>query len=260
MAKIIGMKRFSLADIADVLFYTVSAAFVAFGILRYFRLNVWLCLLFALLFAAATCVGAGLLLSGSRQKKVKGKREKEDRDALLLHLALEKEERVRAALLSALIADGRSANLKGDVLEEDGVLLIPLFTMEPLSADTVAALLRTYGEERFTLLCNGVSAEAEKLLLRFGKGVQKGDEVYSLFARTGTTPNPLICGHLPRRTLKTSLRRSFSKENARPFFVSGLVLLFMSLFTLFPLYYLIAGCVLVVTAVVVRAVGFAEVT
>ncbi len=260
MAKIIAMKRFSLADIADVLFYTISAAFVAFGILRYFRLNAWLCLLFSLLFAAAACVGTGLLLSGSRQKKVKGKREKEDRDALLLHLALEKEERVRAALLSALVADGRNANLKGDVLEEDGVLLIPLFTMEPLSADTVAALLRTYGEERFTLLCNGVSAEAEKLLLRFGKGVQKGDEVYSLFARTGTTPNPLICGQLPRRTLKTNLRRSFSKENARPFFVSGLVLLFMSLFTLFPLYYLIAGCVLVVTAVVVRAVGFAEVT
>lgn len=260
MAKIIGMKRFSLADVADVLFYTVSAAFVAFGILRYFRLNVWLCLLFALLFAAATCVGTGLLLSGSRRKKLVGKREKEDRDALLLHLALEKEERVRAALLTALVADGREANLKGDVLEENGTLLIPLFTMEPLTADRVANLLRTYGETPFTLLCSGVSAEAEKLLLRFQKGTMKGDEVYSLFARTKTTPNPLICGQLPRRTLKTSLRRSFSKKNARPFFVSGLVLLFMSLFTLFPLYYLISGCVLLATAVVVRAVGFAEVT
>ncbi len=252
------MKRFSPADISDILFYTVSAAFVAFGILRFFRLNVWLCLLFAFLFAAATCIGTGLLLSGRRRKKINGKREKEERDALLLHLALEKEERVRAELLSALVSDGRNANLKGDVLEEDGVLLIPLFTMEPLSADTVAVLLRTYGASPFTVLCNEVSAEAEKLLLRFGKGVQKGDEIYSLFARTGTTPNPLICGQLPRRTLKTNFRRSFSKKNARPFFVSGLVLLFMSLFTLFPLYYLISGCVLLVTAVLVRAIGFAE--
>lgn len=254
------MKRFSLADILDVLFYTVSAWFVTFGILRYFRLNTWLCLLFSLLFAAATCVGTGLLLSGSRQKKVKGKKEKEDRDALLLHLALEKEERVRAELLTALLADGKEANLKGDVLEENGTLLIPLFTMEPLSADTVANLLRTYGETRFTLACNGVTDAAEKLLFRFEKNILRGDDVYSLFARTGTMPNPLICGQLPRRTLKANVRRSFSKKNSRPFFVSGLVLLAMSLFTLFPLYYLISGCVLLVTAVLVRAVGFSEVT
>lgn len=260
MAKIIRMKRFSLGDILDILFYTVSAWFVVFGILRYFRLNVWLCLLFAFLFAAATCVGTGLLLAGSRRKKVRGKREKEDRDALLLHLALEKEERVRAAILTALVADGRGANLKGDVLEEGGKLLIPLFTMEPLSADTMAGLIRTYGETPFVLLCNGVSAEAEKLLERFDRPIVKGDEIYALFARTGTTPNPLICGQIPRRSLKMNLRRSFSKKNARPFFVSGLLLLFMSLFTLFPLYYLISGCILLATAVVVRAVGFAEVT
>lgn len=254
------MKRFSLADLLDILFYTVSAWFVSFGILRYVRLNVWLSLLFSLLFAAAACVGTGLLLSGSRRKKVRGKQEKEDRDALLLHLALEKEERVRAALLTALVADGKEANLKGDVLEENGTLLIPRFTMEPISADEIALLLKTYGETPFTLLCSGVSAEAEKLLLRFGKGIRKGDEVYALFARTQTTPNPLICGQIPRRTMRGNLRRSFSKSNARPFFVSGLLLLFMSLFTLFPLYYLISGCILVVTAVVVRAVGFSEVT
>ncbi len=254
------MKRFSLADILDVLFYTLSACFVAFGILRYFRLALWLCLLFSLLFAAATCVGSGLLLSGNRQKKVKSKREKEDRDALLLHLALEKEERVRAALLTALLADERHANLRGDVLEEDGKLLVPLFTMEPVSADTVARLLKQYGEDPFTLACKDVTAEAEKLLLRFEKGIMKGDEVYKLFAETGTIPNPLICGNIPRRTLKMNLRRSFSKKNARPFFVSGLLLLIMSLFTLFPLYYLISGCALLITAVVVRAVGFAEVT
>ncbi len=254
------MKHFTLADVLDVLFYSLSAWLVSFGILRYFRLNVWLCVLFAFLFAVAAGFGSGLLLSGSRQKKVRTKREREDRDALMLHLALEKEERVRASLLTALVADGREANLKGDVLEEKGVLLVPLFTMEPLSADSVAGLLRTYGDAPLTVLCNALSDEAERLLLRFGKGILRADEVYSLFSRTSTTPNPLICGQLPRRTVRASLRRSFSKKNARPFFVSGLILLIMSLFTLFPVYYLVSGCVLLVTAVLVRAVGFAEVT
>ncbi len=254
------MKRFSLADVLDVLFYSLSACFIAFGVLRYFRLAVWLCLLFALLFAAVTCAGTALLLSGSRQKKVNGKREKEERDALLLHLALEREERVRAELLTALVAAGREAHLQGDVLEEDGVLLIPLFTMEPLSADTIAQLLRTYGETPFTVACSDLSPEAEKLLSRFGKGALKGDAVYTLFASTATIPDPLICGQLPKRSVRANLRRSFSKKNARPFFVSGLLLLIMSLFTLFPLYYLITGCVLLVTAVLVRAVGFSEAT
>ncbi len=254
------MKRFCLADVLDVLFYTLSACFVTFGILRYFRQSLWVCLLISLLVAAVTGAGSGFVLSRARRKKVKGKREKEERDALLLHLALEKEERVRAALLTALVADGGEANLKGDVLERDGELVIPLFTMEPLSADAVARLLRSYGEERFTVACNAVTAEAEKLLLRFQKGILRGDDVYALFARTGTTPHPLICGQLPRRSVKANLKRSFSKKNARPFFLSGCLLLIMSLFTLFPLYYLISGCVLLVTAVLVRAIGFAEVT
>ncbi len=252
------MKRFSLADVLDVLFYSLSACFIAFGVLRYFRLKVWLCLLFALLFAAVTCAGTALLLSGNRRKKINGKREKEERDALLLHLALEREERVRAELLTALVAAGRAANLRDDVLEEEGVLLVPLFTMEPLSADAVAVLLKKYGETPFTVACSEVSPEAERLLFRFGKGVMKGDAVYSLFASTSTFPDPLICGQLPKRSVKANLRRSFSKKNARPFFVSGLLLLVMSLFTLFPLYYLITGCVLLVTAVLVRAVGFSE--
>ena len=188
---------------------------------------------------------------------MRSRREKGERDALLLHLALEKEERVRADLLSALAADGKNASCEEDVLSSEGVLLIPIFTMEPLSADMVASLLKKYGEAPFKIVCNSLTAEAEKLLLTFQKGAVKGDEVYALFART-KMPSPLICGQLPRRSLRGRLRISFSKKNARPFFVSGLLLLFMSLFTLFPLYYLVTGSVLLVAAVLVRAVGFSE--
>ncbi len=251
------MSRFCLADVLDVLFYTVSVSFLSFGILRYYRLELWLCVMFSLLFAVMTCAVCAVLLGGRRQKKVRSRREKEARDALLLHLALEKEERVRADLLAALTADGKDAICEEDVLSSEGVLLIPIFTMEPLSADMVASLLRKYGEAPFKIVCNSLTAEAEKLLLTFQKGAIKGDEVYALFART-KMPNPLICGQLPRRTLRGRLRISFSKRNARPFFVSGLLLLFMSLFTLFPLYYLVTGSVLLVSAVLVRAVGFSE--
>lgn len=252
------MRRFSLADILDVLFYTLAVCFLAFGVLRYFKLNFWVCLTFALLFAALTCVFCSLFLGGKRQKKARGKREKAERDALLLHLALEKEERVRAAMVAAFTADGKTANCVGDVLEADGTLIVPIFTMEPVSADAVALAIKTYGASPFTVACNALSASAEKLLLSFGKGAMRGDDVYALFARTNSMPQPLICGQLPRKSFKDNLRRSFSKRNARPFLVSGLLLLLMSLFTLFPVYYLASGSILLATAVVVRAVGFSD--
>ncbi len=252
------MLKISFADALDILFYTASCALVSFGVLRFLRLSLPLCILFSVLFAAAAFAGSSMLILGSREKKVRGKKEKEARDALLLHLALEKEEKVRAALLRALIADGKEAALREEAILLDGVLYLPSFTMEPLSADMVASFLRKYGETPFVLVCNSLSEAAEKLLLSFQKSAMKGDEVYALFSRTDTIPDPLICSQIPRRTARMKLRRAFSKRNARPFFVSGSALLFMSLFVLFPLYYLVAGSILMAAAVLIRAVGYRE--
>ncbi len=93
--------------------------------------------------------------------------------------------------------------------------------------------------------------------LSFGKSALRGDEVFSLLKRTNTYPEKLICSEIPRKTVKTKFRAAFSKKNARPFFAGGLFLLVMSLFVLFPVYYLVTGASLMITAVLVRAVGYA---
>ena len=51
------------------------------------------------------------------------------------------------------------------------------------------------------------------------------------------------------------VRAAFRKTNARPFLVSGVLLLLMSLFTFFPGYYLIAGAALVLVSLAVRLFG-----
>lgn len=251
------MRTFTLSDFLDTLFYTVAAWFFALGILRYFRVGTGVAIAFCSLVAAAVGIVSALLLLGARNKKRTGKREKEEREKLLLHLALEKEERVRALLSEAFLAEKKNAVCEKDTLRVDGTLVVPLFTMQPLSADRIAELLKRVGEEDFLIACNALSPEAEKLLLGFGKKAMRGEEVYALLSKTGCIPEKLICGELPRKTPKQKLQRSFSKKNARPFFVSGLLLLFMSLFTVFPLYYLIAGSVLLFTSVFVRAFGYA---
>ena len=65
----------------------------------------------------------------------------------------------------------------------------------------------------------------------------------------------MICGKISRRTLRAKLRRTFSKRNAYPFFVSGAGLLVMSLFVFFPVYYLISGSILLVVSVLIRIFG-----
>lgn len=250
------MKR--LPMIADILFYSLSAALVGLCILRYYDMAAWLALCVSALIALAVGGISFLLLSGRRQRRLLSKKEREAREALLLHLALEKPERVRAALLTAFLADGRDAHCEGDVLRVDDGTFVPLFTMEPVGADMVAHLIQSHGRE-FTLVCNALTPDAERLLASFGTDVLRGDDVFALFLHTETTPNPLICGEIPRRSVKEKFRRSFSKVNARPFFVSGAILLIMSLFTFFPLYYLISGSILLLLAVIIRLFGYAVV-
>ncbi len=251
------MKNFRFAELSDLLFYTACAFVLSLSILRYYGAPLWLSLVCAALITLAAGGIVFLLLYRSNRKKFLSKKEREEKEALLLHLTLEQPERVRAALLSALVADGRAAHCEKDVLSVDGTELVPLFTMEPVGADEIALLLRKYGKEPFSLACNALTADAEKLLTSFGIQALRGEEVYSLFSRTNTTPSPLICGEIPRKTVRQKLRRSFSKGNARPFFVSGALLLIMSLFTFFPLYYVISGGILLFCAVAVRLFGYA---
>ncbi len=249
------MKKIDFPLIADVAFYGTAVWFLSVGILRYFRMKIALAAAVAAPIALCTAGVVFLLGYHGHRKRRLGKKEAEARDKLLLHLALEKEDRVLSALLTALLADGKKATRKDDGICVEEEYLVPRFTMQPLSADEIARLIRAYGKNGLTVLCNSLTPEAEKLVSSFGIKVQRRDEIYELFTRTQTTPSPLIPDAFPRKTVKHAVRRIFSKKSARPFFVSGILLLFMSLFTFFPIYYLISGSVLTLLAVFVRFFG-----
>ena len=254
------MKKIDFTLIADCAFYSFAAWFLSIGLLRYFRMKLTLAAILATLISLAV-MGVVFLLSYHRRLKRRlSKKETEAQEALLLHLALEKEERVRAALLTAFLADKKEAHCQNDVLLVEDTLCVPRFTMQPLSADEVARVIRAYGREKLTILCNALTTEAEKLAASFGVKVMRKDEIYALFTRTETTPSPLILAELPRKSIKRTFRRIVSKKSARPFFTSGILLLIMSLFTFFPIYYLISGSVLTSLAIFVRFFGFSAET
>ena len=251
------MKRFDFPLVSDVLFYGVACWFFTLGIMRYYRLPTAICITIATLISLALAISLYLLISRKHRRAALGKREREKKNALMLHLTLERPERIRTALISTYTADGKECRADGDALNIDGEIVVPLFTMQPVSADAVALLLREYGETPFVIACNELTPEAQSLLGSFGRKFWNGNDIYETFSRTETIPAQLICGEIPRKTARAKLVRAFSKKNARPFFVSGLLLLFMSLFTFFPTYYLVTGSILLASSVFVRALGYA---
>lgn len=249
------MKKVDFPLLADTLFYSVCTWFFALAILRYYKIPLALSVLLSCLFAFAVGGLFFLFAYGRRRKVALGKKEKKEKEALMLHLALDKPENIRKLLLEAFVKDGAEAHCEGDALSVNDAYCVPFFTMQPVSADGVAHLIRERAP--LSLLCNELTPEAERLLASFDYKATRGDEIYALLSRTDCMPEKLILGDLPRRTAKEKLHRAFSKSNARPFFLSGLALLGMSLFTFFPLYYLITGGILVLTAVAVRFFGYA---
>ena len=251
------MKKIDFPLIADIAFYGVAAWFLSIGLLRYYRVNLAPAAIVASSISLAVA-GAVFFVSYTRRRKLRlGKKETEAREALMLHLALEKEERINAALCAAFLADQKCVTQQGDTILVEDALCVPRFTMQPLSADEVARIIRIYGREKLTILCNALTPEAEKLASSFGVKIMRKSEIYNLFTRTQTTPDPLLLAELPRKSARQTLRRMVSKKSARPFFTSGILLLIMSLFTFFPIYYLISGCVLTSLAILVRFFGFA---
>ena len=249
------MKKFDLPLITDTIFYTAACWLVCVGLLRWLDVATWACFTAATLIALAVGAVLFLLLSGRHRKRALSRRQQEEKEKLMLHLTLERDEAVRTLLLEALRADGKEVWKDGDRLLLDGTPLIPVFTMQPISADTVAHLLKEYGKAPFLLACNEMTPEAERLLSSFSRSSIRGEEIYDLCKRTEHIPATMICGKIPRRTLRAKLRRTFSKRNAYPFFVSGAGLLVMSLFVFFPVYYLISGSILLVVSVLIRIFG-----
>lgn len=247
------MKQLPVA--ADAVFYAACTFLPILCILRYFGAPVWLSILAA--GALAICVGLAVFLleTRTRGKRLLSARQARERDTLLLHLTLAPARETEELLRRAHKKEQRSAQTSGQPPANDAPVEF-LFTLEPLSADHLASIIRTRGEQ-FTLFCSELSPAAEKLTKTFPITVIRGDEVYRLLSETGELPERFL-GTTPRPSRREHLRTLFTRNSAKPFFVSGALLLLMSLFTIFPVYYLAAGSLLLLLSVGLRILAPSE--
>ena len=243
------MKYFPV--IADTVFYAACAFLLGFCALRFWGVSAPLAALACVFLALAVGTGVFFLERHNRRKKYLSAKQREECDALLLHLSLSPPDQKAELLASALSKEGRKTEYEGGSLCVDGKAAELLFCMEPASADELARAIGRHGGD-FILYCNRLSDSAENLLKRFPVEAVRGEEVYGLLKRTDTIPAQLLGSVGAKKSHKEKLRAVLKKSSARPFFLSGTMLLIMSLFTLFPVYYLITGSVLLLLSVGLR--------
>ena len=238
------------AYLSDVLFAFLGVGLPLLCYFRYLRLTLPLAVILAALAGGAVAVLVGLYLRNKHEKgrlKAVGSAE---RERLMLHLSL-----CNKARLKRLFDEYAEREE-----EEDAPAPFYLFTLAPATADGILPVLREKPNEKKRLFCNDLTPEAARLCEILGVEIVTADGVYERFKAVGLLPEKYLGEGAPTPTGKERLKRKpkrwFSKRNSRRFLTGGAFVLFASLLSPFPTYYLIFGSILVIAALFVRIFGY----
>lgn len=153
-------------------------------------------------------------------------------------------------------ADGKEnatppARAAGGRVLADGRALYPLFRFEKLTADDLCPLLRE-GETPKTVYAGGYTEGAAGLAAACGVELKGAEEVYRLVKEAGKL-NEVPA--LPAAARRSGWHRLLRRESWKGYLTAGVGLLVFSLLSVFPLYYVIAGALLLTAAAAVRLFG-----
>lgn len=282
------MKKIDLPLWSDTVCLFLCLLLFFFAVFR-FSLPLWAALLIAFAASGAAAALLFLFLRARRKKRHASEGEKAEIGRLVFHLAMSAPE-TNAALLAKCLnaaaqkngADGAAAQppdapadenadtnapaaaeggraplpyraKKDAVLFEKGRALVR-FRFEKVTADELSPLVRAK-EERKAAFAGAFTDEAKKLADSFGLRLVEAPEVYTLVKESGCMPDPLLAPPKPRGGFLQKLRAGVHRRAWRGYAFAGVSLLLFSLLTIFPVYYIVSGSILLTLALLVRFFG-----
>lgn len=249
------MKRTQLPLYSDTLFTYLATFLFAVCLFTYLGFPRWAVLTASAVCAFALALLVFLWLRGRLEAKYLLAKDEAQKNKLMLHLALDKAENNRRLFSKLLKAEGMPAERKSGALFADGACIFLLFSMQPVSADEIAKLLKKETDGQKTVYCNALSPEAEKLCREFSVDFVCGRDLYLRLKDQALLPKEYICPSVPKRTARERFSSFFRKSLAHPYFLAAASLLAFSFFTPYRLYYLIAGSLLLLLSLSLRLFG-----
>lgn len=243
--------------------------------LRYRKLGLGASFAVAALFGIAVCLLVAALMQKRYVKRKLKAAEQREAEMLRLHLALLSQkdqsefflERINSLFSSVdnIAGDGNKQETcdKPKLVTWDGKWFIQTpssvyyccFSASAVSANEALPLLSYPTEKEIMLLCGEVSTDAEAFFARFSLRFSTVNELYLKLKQAELLPQTYKSAAAFEKKKKRRFQLWFQKRNARPFLTGGTMVLVTSLFTPFPYYYLVTGCVMLLTAALVRLLG-----
>lgn len=243
------------AFISDIIFAFLVSALLSLCIFRYLGAGARFSLLLALLCGGLTACSVGALLQSKRKSFFLKRSDEAQKVRLLTHLALLSDKAKTVFFEKTLLNESAKSVAPLKVQTQDAVYFLR-FRFSPVSADEIARLSRLKTSKKKIVLCDRIDDNAVALADCLGVEYQTAESVYKLVKDNDALPKEYLGEEVKEDKRKRKLKIAFSKKNSKRFFLSGALILTASLFTPFPYYYLIFGCILTAVAIFVRIFGY----
>ena len=249
------MKKFVFSVYSDTVFVAIVTFIFGFALFRFYLRSFALSLTLAILTAAAVAVLVFLRAQYKVNKKFLKLSDEKEIAKLAFHLALDSQDNNIERIYAALFAQNDCAKRKDNAVIVNNDVYHFAFRLEPVRADEIANLIRCGGARQKILMTADVTPEAQKLADAFGITIQRAADVYLLLKETNNLPETYILAEKMKTGWKDKLRFRIQKPMYKGYLLAGVSLLIFSLFTYFPVYYLVSGGILLCAAVAVRFFG-----
>lgn len=234
------MKRFDIPLFSDTLFCSFTLWYLCLCFLRFYKVEKNSALGLSIFFALSAGFLIFIFLYYRKKKKFLIGKDKETLEKLRLHLALLPDKEIEELFL--------------DTAEQNACFL---FTLDPVTQDDVGEKIKSKKGQSFKLYCNELTLEAQKLCNDFSIQVMDIKKIFPLLKEQKRLPEKFLYGEKVKKTWKERIKFPFRKSNGKAFFTVGAMLLFLSLFSFFPVYYFIFGSILTLTSLIIRLFGYA---
>jgi hypothetical protein len=244
------MKKLNLPIISDSILSGLCGFLLIFTAVRYYTKNLQLALALGIVAALLLAFLAFVYIRKRQGKKLLSARDERGKKLLSVHLAVCPICETQSIFLKLL-----DCKLTGKELVSEDKIYFLRFRLSPLSQDDIVGVIKNKSALQKIILCNEIQADAQKLADNFLIEIVTLATLYPELKDKNLLPEKYIFEGSNKPQLKARIKATFKKSRARPLFWCGLSFLFLSYFTFFPAYYIVAGGTLLIAGLVFRLFG-----
>lgn len=234
------MKKINFALVSDSIFIALCAFLISFTLIRFYVKSALAALFIAIIPTVFALCFAFAVMYRKRAAKILLSSDESEKKTLALHLSVSSDSYITDLFLQAL--DG--AYIAGNRLEDGEKSYFFFFRLSPLTPDDVAYCIRRAGGKKGEIFCCNAGAEALSLAEEFSINIKQIGEVYELLRQKSLLPEKYTLGKIGKVSVWKKISSRFNRKLSPTLFLCGLSLLFFSFFTLYRIYYIVFGALL----------------